>query len=151
MVKIDSEAALAEFLADTSQQPSRMCFPDATFEIDDRDGLGRWDALVLHTSSVARKWLDESGKDCLIGGDWWYYIRMESTITIGAFVLGVTQIIKDFGLDRGQYLKLIAILLGALAMYLTVYRPETWETVSSICLAAGITGSVSFIDERRSS
>ena len=76
---------------------------------------------------------------------------MESTITIGAFVLGVTQIIKDFGLDRGQYLKLIAILLGALAMYLTVYRPETWETVSSICLAAGITGSVSFIDERRSS
>ena len=76
---------------------------------------------------------------------------MESTITIGAFVLGVTQIIKDFGLVRGQYLKLVAVLLGALAMYLTVHRPETWEAVSSICLAAGITGSVSFIDERRSS
>lgn len=151
MVEIDGEAAQTAFLADASEQPCRVSLPDATLEIDDRDGLGRWDALVLHTSSVARKWLDESGKDCLIGSDWCYHVRMESTITIGAFVLGVTQIIKDFGLVRGQYLKLVAVLLGALAMYLTVYRPETWETVSSICLAAGITGSVSFIDERRSS
>lgn len=70
------------------------------------------------------------------------------TVTIGAFVVGMTQIIKDYSGIRGEYLKFVAIALGGIAAYLTQYYPELWSQISTILLAVGATGSVSFMDER---
>lgn len=70
------------------------------------------------------------------------------SLTIGAFVVGFTQIIKDHGLVQGKALQLVAIALGAVATYLTQYQPDLWNSLSTVLLAVGATGAVSFVDER---
>lgn len=70
------------------------------------------------------------------------------TLTIGAFVVGTTQLIKDYGVVQGKSLQLVAIGLGAIATYLTQYQPELWAQISTLLLAIGATGAVSFVDER---
>lgn len=72
-------------------------------------------------------------------------IHMETGLTVTAFVLGVTQLVKDWGLVKGQYLQLVAIALGGLATWLIMYQPELWDVLSNIFLAAGITGTVSMV------
>lgn len=74
---------------------------------------------------------------------------MNETLTIGAFVLGMTQIVKDSGFVQGKWLQLVAVALGAFATLVSVYYPEVWTQLSGILLSAGITGGVSFINEQR--
>lgn len=74
---------------------------------------------------------------------------MNETLTIGTFVLGMTQIIKDSGYVHGKWLQLVAVALGAFATLVSVYYPEAWMQLSGILFAAGITGGVSFINEQR--
>lgn len=74
---------------------------------------------------------------------------MNETLTIGTFVLGMTQIIKDSGYVQGKWLQLVAVALGAFATLVSVYYPEAWMQLSGILFAAGITGGVSFINEQR--
>lgn len=73
---------------------------------------------------------------------------MESTLTIAAFVLGMTQVIKDGGFITGQWLKLVAVALGAFATFLSLYYPELWQQLSAILVSVGVTGSVSFVNEQ---
>ena len=73
---------------------------------------------------------------------------MENTLTITAFVLGMTQIVKDMGWVSGQYLKLVAFALGGFATLVTMYYPEVWASLSEVFIAVGVTGGVSFVDER---
>lgn len=70
------------------------------------------------------------------------------TLTISAFVVGATQLVKDYGLVQGRGLQLVAVAFGAFATYLSLYQPEIWLQLSSILLAVGATGTVSFVDER---
>jgi len=74
---------------------------------------------------------------------------MNETLTIAAFVLGATQIVKDLGWVNGQYLKLLAVAFGALATYLSLYMPELYASLSAMLVATGVTGTVSFINEQR--
>ncbi len=73
---------------------------------------------------------------------------MENTLTITAFVLGMTQVVKDLGWLSGQPLKLLAIVLGGFATFVTLYYPEVWEQLTAVLIAVGVTGGVSFVDER---
>ena len=72
---------------------------------------------------------------------------MGTELTVTAFVLGVTQIIKDIGLVQGKYLQIVAIALGGAATWLIMYQPELWASLSNIILAAGITGTVSLVKQ----
>jgi hypothetical protein len=73
---------------------------------------------------------------------------MNETLTIGTFVLGMTQLIKDSGYVQGKMLQLVAVVLGAFATLASIYYPDVWAQLSGILLAAGITGTVSFADEK---
>lgn len=54
LVKIDGKAAKPEFLAYTSQKPSRVCFAHATFEVDDCDDTCRRTFCDRHGYRLAR-------------------------------------------------------------------------------------------------
>lgn len=69
---------------------------------------------------------------------------MESSLSIIAFTVGFTQLIKDTGVVKGQWLKIVAICLGGLGSYLFQYHPNLWIGMSEVILAASATGLVSF-------
>jgi len=71
------------------------------------------------------------------------------TLTVGAFVLGMTQLIKDTGLVKGQALKVLAVLIGGVATYVSIYHAGIWDQISILLISLGVTGSVSFVNERR--
>jgi len=73
---------------------------------------------------------------------------MNETLTVTAFVLGMTQVVKDLGWVSGQYLKLFAFVLGGFAAFVTLHYPEVWAQLSDVLIAVGVTGGVSFVDER---
>ena len=72
---------------------------------------------------------------------------MENSLSILAFVVGFTQLIKDTKIVKGQWLKLVAIGLGGLGSYLFQYHPNLWIGMSEVILAASATGIVSFAGE----
>ena len=69
---------------------------------------------------------------------------MESTISLAAFVIGMTQLVKDTGLVKGNWLRVVAIAFGGLASYLFQYHPQLWLGMSEVIIAASATGLVSF-------
>lgn len=71
------------------------------------------------------------------------------TLTVSAFVLGMTQLVKDSGFVTGQWLKLVAVVLGAFATFVSMNYPDVWQQLSNILLAVGVTGTVSFLNEKR--
>lgn len=73
---------------------------------------------------------------------------MENALTIGAFVFGLTQMIKETGYVKGEWLKLVAIVLGAIGTFISMYYPEMWQQLSAILIAVGVTGGVSFTNEK---
>ena len=75
---------------------------------------------------------------------------MQETLTIGAAVLGITQIIKDTGYVDTKWLQLVAVGLGAIFTLASLYYPEIWRDITGVLIAAGITGGVSFVNEQRS-
>jgi len=70
---------------------------------------------------------------------------MQEPITILGFVVGGTQIVKDLGFVSGNWLKAVAVILGGVATYLTVYEPMLWEQLTGLIVAIGGTGGVSYI------
>jgi hypothetical protein len=72
---------------------------------------------------------------------------MDTTITIAGFSVGVTQIFKELGV-QGQWLKLVCVLAGCAAWAVQTLDPALWQHASSILIALGSTGLVSFVDER---
>jgi len=74
---------------------------------------------------------------------------MNEPLTITAFIIGITQLVKDTGIITGQTLKAVAIIAGGVAGYMSLYQPEMWASISSLIYALTATGLVSFVDERR--
>ena len=72
-----------------------------------------------------------------------------------AIIAGWTQLISDsverFALSRGVTLKLgdwkqvIALLLGGLGTYLSLYQPELFQQIAILISGGGATGLVSFV------
>lgn len=74
---------------------------------------------------------------------------MDAPLTIAAFSLGTTQLVKKLGV-QGNWLILVCLLCGAVASYMTMYQPEIWANMSHILIALSTTGVVSFVDDRLS-
>lgn len=70
------------------------------------------------------------------------------TLTTAALVFGLTQKIKDFGWAKGNALAVIAVIIGAVATYIQYVSPEAWEHVSLIAVSLGVTGGVSYVNEK---
>ena len=70
-----------------------------------------------------------------------------TTLTVATFAVGVTQLVKDLGV-QGQWLKLVCFVAGAFAWGLMTYYPAAWEQLSAFLIAISVTGIVSFGDER---
>lgn len=68
-------------------------------------------------------------------------------VTVSTFAVGVTQLVKDAGL-QGQWLKLVCILAGTLAWAVLTYYPQAWAEITTLLVALSSTGIVSFTDER---
>lgn len=71
---------------------------------------------------------------------------MDASITIGAFAIAVTQIFKDLGVT-GHWLKLVCVLVGAFATYMTTYQPALWQALIPLWAALTGTGGVSFVPD----
>ncbi len=71
---------------------------------------------------------------------------MNSSLTIGAFAIGATQLVKDLGL-QGQWLKLVCVAAGAIATYMTIYQPMLWANLSGLLISAAATGGISLIHD----
>jgi len=69
-------------------------------------------------------------------------------MTVVGFVLGTTQLLKDGGFVTGDSLKVTAVILGAIATYISVYHPETWNGITPVIQALRVTGGISFVDDR---
>jgi len=69
--------------------------------------------------------------------------------SILVFVLGTTQIIKDAGFVRGTALQVVAVVLGGLATYMSIYQPLLLVQITPLLQVLGLTGGISFLDERR--
>ena len=69
-------------------------------------------------------------------------------MTVVGLTLGLTQLLKDAGFVTGQSLKVLAVLIGGIATYASIYHPEIWAQITPILHAIGITGGVSFLDSR---
>ena len=76
---------------------------------------------------------------------------MNESLSIAAFVLGVTQIIKKTELIPARFTPLIATLLGGAATYLSVYQVDLWSNVSSLLIGLTTAGIVSFGKEVKKS
>jgi hypothetical protein len=72
---------------------------------------------------------------------------MTEPLTIGAFVVAVTQLLKDLGIIAGNTTKIAAILIGAAATYTMVYMPELWSGISEFLIGLTATGLISFANE----
>jgi hypothetical protein len=68
-------------------------------------------------------------------------------VSIGSFAVGITQIVKDLGV-QGQVLKLVCILAGTIAWGVMTLYPALWAEISVLLIALSSTGLVSFGDER---
>lgn len=66
------------------------------------------------------------------------------TLSIGAFVIGSTQIIKSLGILPKSLTPVIAILIGAGATYLSMYQVDLWQQMSLFLIGLTTTGLVSF-------
>jgi len=68
-------------------------------------------------------------------------------LTLAAFVIGGTQVVKDLGLVNGQWLKAVAVVLGGLGGYLVTFDPALWEQMTGLVVALSGTGGVSFLKQ----
>ena len=69
------------------------------------------------------------------------------TLSIGAFVIGATQIIKSMQVLPAKCTPAVAVLLGAGATYLSLNQVELWAQVSTFLIGLTATGLVSFTKE----
>ncbi len=70
------------------------------------------------------------------------------TLTISVFVVGATQLLKDYGVISGKFqVQFAAVALGALATYLFQFQPLIWEQLAMIFTGLGLTGSVGLVKE----
>jgi hypothetical protein len=69
---------------------------------------------------------------------------MTEVLSITAFVVGVTQIIKKTELLPARFTPLVATLLGGAATYLSMYQTDLWANVSIFLIGLTTTGLVSF-------
>lgn len=76
---------------------------------------------------------------------------MNESLSIAAFVLGVTQIVKKTELIPARFTPLIATLLGGAATYLSVYQADLWSNVSALLIGLTTAGIVSFGKEVKKS
>jgi|TARA_R100001530_G_scaffold18915_3_gene16078 hypothetical protein len=70
-------------------------------------------------------------------------------LSISAFVVGVTQIIKKTGMLPSNYIPAVATILGGVATYLSVYQVDMWANISLYLIGLTATGLVSFGKEIR--
>ena len=73
------------------------------------------------------------------------------TLSIGAFVVGATQIIKAMGIFPSKFTPIVAILLGAGATYISLNQVELWTQISMFLIGLTATGLVSFGKELKAS
>lgn len=73
------------------------------------------------------------------------------TLSIGAFVIGVTQIIKTTDLLPTRFIPAVATLVGAVATYLSMYQVDLWSNISVFLIGLTTTGLVSFGKEIKES
>jgi len=69
------------------------------------------------------------------------------TLSIGAFVVGICQILKNLELFPKKYTQLVAVAIGAAATYVSLYQPELWKGLSEFLIGLTATGLVSFAIE----
>ena len=67
---------------------------------------------------------------------------MESSLSIAAFIVGMTQLVKSTGLVKGNWLRFVSVAFGAFAAYMFQYEPELWLGFSEIWIALSATGLV---------
>ena len=70
-------------------------------------------------------------------------------LSIAAFVLGATQIVKSLGILPKKWTPVVAILLGGGATYLSLYQVDLWQQLSLFLIGLTTTGLVSFGKELR--
>jgi hypothetical protein len=76
---------------------------------------------------------------------------MTEVLSISAFVVGVTQIIKTSQLLPARFTPLVATLVGGAATYLSMYQADLWANVSIFLIGLTTTGIVSFGKEIKNS
>ena len=76
---------------------------------------------------------------------------MTEALSISAFVIGVTQLIKGTEVIPHRFIPLFATLLGGGATYMSMYQVELWANISLFLIGLTTTGLVSFGKEIRNS
>jgi hypothetical protein len=69
---------------------------------------------------------------------------LSSPVELSTFLIALTQIFKDLGL-QGNWLKLVCVLSGGAAFYLMTYQPALWQALTGLILGTTATGGVSFV------
>jgi hypothetical protein len=71
---------------------------------------------------------------------------VQSPELLSAFLIALTQIFKDLGL-QGNWLKGVCVASGGVAFYLMSYQPAIWQALTGLILGTTATGGVSFLHD----